>query len=143
MRYLLEHGWQVDGIDFVPQAVEQAQAKLTDYSAEKHTVYCHDVTRLKELTSLRAPYDLVIDTGCGHGILTDQAVQYARDVASLMASGGTWMLYAHQPSEDRTSGWRPEVIHHIFSASFELVWQMLSNDTTSGFPSGWYRLVKR
>jgi cyclopropane fatty-acyl-phospholipid synthase-like methyltransferase len=143
VRYLLEHGWQADGIDFVSQAVEQAQAKLAEYSDEKHTVYCHDVTRLKELTSLRAPYDLVIDIGCGHGILTDQAVQYARDVASLMASGGTWMLYAHQPSEERTFGWTPEVVHHIFSASFELVWQMLSNDTTSGFPSGWYRLVKR
>ncbi|MFW5709655.1 MAG: class I SAM-dependent methyltransferase [Chloroflexota bacterium] len=35
VRYLLEHGWQANGIDFVPQAVEQAQVKLTDYSAEK------------------------------------------------------------------------------------------------------------
>jgi cyclopropane fatty-acyl-phospholipid synthase-like methyltransferase len=142
MRCLLEHGWQVDGVDFVPQAVAQARAKLADFPAARFSVHCHDVTRLNEIGSLRSPYDLVIDIGCGHGIPVDQAGQYAHDVAVLMRPGGTWMLYAHQPSEERAFGWTPEDVRRIFSADFELTWEVLSQDTTNGLPSGWYRLTR-
>ena len=142
LHYLLEHGWQADGIDFVPQAVKQARIKLTDFPAEAYAVYCHDVTRLNAISHLRAPYDLVIDIGCGHGIPADQALTYARDVASLMRTGGTWMVYANQPSEGRTFGWTPEDVQRIFSTHFQQVCQMLSHDTASGSPSGWYQLTR-
>ncbi|MBK9125073.1 MAG: methyltransferase domain-containing protein [Chloroflexi bacterium] len=142
LGYLLDHGWQVDGVDFVPQAVERAQAKLAGFPSERFSVYCHDVTRLNEIAGLRSPYDLVIDIGCGHGIPVDQAAQYARDVASLMRPGGSWMLYVHQPSEGRAFGWRPDDVRRIFSLGFELMQEILSTDTTNGSPSGWYRLTR-
>ncbi|MBZ0294838.1 MAG: methyltransferase domain-containing protein [Anaerolineae bacterium] len=142
LRYLLEHGWQADGVDFVPQAVEQARAKLADFPASMFAVYCHDVTKLRDIPDLRVPYDLVVDIGCGHGVPADQAVQYAHEVASLMRPGGIWMLYAHQPSAERDFGWTSEDVQRISSADFELTWQVLSEDTTNGFPSGWYRLTK-
>lgn len=142
LRYLVEHRWQADGVDFVPQAVEQARSKLAEFPPEMFRVHCHDVTRLNEIASLRPPYDLVIDIGCGHSIPVDQAGRYAHDVASLMRPGGIWMLYAHQPSEGRAFGWLAEDVRHIFSTDFELTQEILSTDTTNGLPSGWYRLTK-
>ena len=143
VRYLLEHGWEADGVDFVPDAVQKAQAKLAHFPAERFGVYCHDVTRLNELTNLRSPYDLVIDIGCGHGIPVEQAKQYAHDVAAQMQPGGIWMLYAHQPTVERDFGWLPEDVRQIVAADFELVWEVLSIDTTNSLPSGWYRLRKK
>lgn len=141
LRFLLEQGWQVDGVDFVSQAVAQAQTKLADFPAETWSVYCHDVTQLKEINSLRSPYDLVIDIGCGHGLSLDEAAQYGADIAALMRPGATWMLYAHQATENSSFGWRPEDVHRIFAQHFKLRWRKLSNDTTTGRPSGWYHLI--
>jgi len=45
VRYLLEQGWTADGVDFVPQAIELAQAKLADFPAERYRVLVQDVTR--------------------------------------------------------------------------------------------------
>lgn len=140
--YLLRHGWQADGVDFVPQAVATAQTRLAGFPAEQYAVYCHDVTRLGELTALRSPYDLVIDIGCGHGLAPDEQQRYAQDIASLTAAGGTLMLYAHQPTEERDAGWSPAAVRRAFSDSFDLLWQALSEDTTSGSPAGWYRFTK-
>ncbi len=145
VRYMLEHGWEADGVDFVQQAVDMAmaRAKLADFPQERFGFFCHDVTRLDECNGLRAPYDLVIDIGCGHGVPTDKEAKYAADIAGLLAVGGTYMLYAHQPTEERAIGWRPDDIQRIFSKHLDIVWQAISNDTTNGWPSGWYRMVKR
>lgn len=143
VQYLLEHGWQADGVDYVPRAIEQAQAKLANFPAETFAVYCHDVTKLHELTELRAPYDMVVDIGCGHGIPVDEATQYASDISSLLKPGGIWMLYAHEPTGENDFGWTPANVKQLSSAHFDLAEQLLSNDTTNGMPSGWYRLVNR
>lgn len=142
LRYLLQRGWQADGIDFVPQAIESARLKLADFPPERFGVFCHDVTQLKTCTGLRPPYDLVVDIGCGHGLPADRQPKYAEDVAALLKPGGIFMLYAHQPVEERTFGWTPDDVRRLFSPYFEITWQILSDDTTTGVPSGWYRLVK-
>jgi SAM-dependent methyltransferase len=143
VRYMLERGWEADGIDFVPQAVDTAHRKLADFPQERFGFFCHDVTRLDECSGLRAPYTLVIDIGCGHGVPTDQEARYAHDIATLLAPGGTYMLYAHHPTEDHGFGWTPDGVRRIFSNHFTIVWQKLSDDTTNGRPSGWYRMVKK
>ncbi len=143
VRYLVERGWQTDGVDFVPQAVATARARLANFPPQSCTIHCHDVTRLDELTTLRPPYDLVIDIGCGHGLALPEQAQYARAIAALMAPNGTLMLYAHQPSEGRGAGWSPAEIRRMFAAGFEPVWQVFSGDTTSGAPAGWYRFVRK
>lgn len=143
VRYLLEKGWQADGVDFVPRAIEVARQKLADFPQARYGLYCHDVSKLHTITDWRAPYDLVLDIGCGHSIPVDEAGAYARDVAALMKPGAIWMLYAHQPDAERDFGWTPDDVRRIFSADFEIASQQLSDDTSSGMPSGWYRLVKR
>lgn len=143
IHHLLARGWQVDGIDFVAEAIERAQAKLAVFPPGSFSVQCHDVTRLDTAPGLRPPYDLVIDIGCGHGLPVDQQEKYARDIAALLATGGAFMLFAHYTvGEDEASGWKPADVRRLFTPHFELAWQALSDDTTTGRPSGWYRLVK-
>ena len=144
VQYLLEHGWQADGIDFVAQAILTAHQKLAGFPPERFAVYCHDVTKLNQRDGLRAPYDLVIDIGCGHGLDADKQLKYARDVAALLKPHGIFMLYAHYPSEGRPDfGWTADDVHRLFAPHFEIAEQVLGIDSTRGDESGWYRLVKR
>lgn len=142
LHHLLQHGWQVDGIDFAPEAIQRANIKLKDFPAEAFFVQCYDVTRLDHAHGLRTPYDLVIDIGCGHNLQGDKADKYAHDITMLLAPGGTLMLYAHAPTEDRPIGWTADDVRRIFTPYLDIVWQVLSDDTTTGRPSGWYRMRK-
>lgn len=141
IRFLLEHGWHADGIDFVPQAIEIAQQKLADFPTDSFTVLCHDVTQLDTCNGLRPPYDLIYDIGCGHTLEITEGEKYARDIAALLADGGTFMLFAHQPHEERSFGWTPDDVERAFSPHFKMIWQALNNDTTTGYPAGWYRFT--
>ena len=143
VKYLLEQGWQADGVDFVQQAIDSAKIKLADFPQDQYGVFCHDVTQLEQLTELRAPYDLAIDIGCGHGIDADKAEKYAHDIAGLLNPEGIFMLYAVQPREDSSVGLSPDEVRNLFTPYFELVWQVLSDDTSIGVPAGWYQLKRK
>lgn len=142
VRYLLEHGWQADGVDFIQAAIDTARTKLADFPAGMWGVFCHDVTDLMTCEGLRPPYDLAVDIGCGHNIVPAQCDDYVRGMATLLHPGAIMMLYAHYPSETRT-GWTPDDVKRLFEPYFDIVDQVLSEDTTNSRPSGWYRLVKR
>jgi 2-polyprenyl-3-methyl-5-hydroxy-6-metoxy-1,4-benzoquinol methylase len=143
VKYLLEHGWQVNGIDFVQQAIDSAKVKLKDFPQDQVAVFCYDVTQLEQLTDLRAPYDLVIDIGCGHGLDKDKNEKYAEDIAGLLKPDGVFMLYASQPRENSTVGWSPDDINRLFTPYFDMVWKSQGDDTSIGIPAGWYRLKRK
>jgi SAM-dependent methyltransferase len=144
VRYLLEHGWRADGVDFIAQAVEMARAKLAKFPADAYTVVRGDVTQLEQCEGLHAPYDLAIDIGCGHAIEPEKQPKYAQDVAGLLKPSGIFMFYAHFPHEGRTKfGLTEQDVHRLFTPHFEIVWQVLGIDTMRHEPSGWYRMVKR
>lgn len=141
--YLLEHGWQADGVDFVQKAIDTANTKLANFPTDAFTVFCHDVTQLDRLDGLRPPYDLVIDIGCGHAIPKSQNEKYARDIASLMRDGGTLMLYVHQPRDGTDMGWTAADVRRLFSPYFDVASEVFSEDTSIHLPSIWYRMAKR
>lgn len=143
VRYLLEHGWEADGIDFVPQAIAIAEGKMADFSADRYTLICHDVTLLEQAEGLRAPYDLLVDIGCGHALPPEHSEKYAKDCAALLKPGGVFMLYSHFPTEQRPFGWTDADVQRLFAEDFEIAAQVLSDDTTNGIPSGWFRLVRK
>lgn len=143
LRTLLEHGWEADGVDFVQQAVDMAQTKLAAFPPERWRVFCGDVSRLDEITALRAPYDLAIDIGCGHSVPTEGQQAYATGVASRLKPGGIFMLYIHFPQPDHDHGWTPDDVYRLLLPAFDLVWEVRSDDTTTGAPSAWYRLARR
>ena len=143
VRTLLENGWQADGVDFVEQAIAMAQEKLSAFPPEQYGVFCGDVSRLENIPALRPPYDLAIDIGCGHSVPADRQAKYAADVAAMLKPGGVFMLYMHFPQPERDHGWMPEDVYRLFLPYFDLVWEVRSDDTTTGNPSAWYRLARR
>ncbi len=140
MRDLLKRGWRADGIDFAQGAIELARDKLQQFPAETWRLFRHDVTKLNELPDLRAPYDLIIDIGCGHCIDKSAAAGYGRSVAAMLKSGGSFMLYASHPRPDSTVGWTPVEVERLFRPRLRLVWQRQGTDAAIGVASSWYRM---
>jgi len=143
LRTLLEHGWEADGVDFVEQAIEMARAKLTAFPPERYGLYCGDVARLEDISALRAPFDLAIDLGCGHSVPVDQQAAYAAGVAARLKPGGVLLLYIHFPQPGHDHGLSPDDVYRLFLPHYDLVWEVRSDDTTTGVPSAWYRLARR
>ncbi len=142
MRDLLRRGWRADGIDFVGAAIDLARDKLQPFPAETCRLFRHDVAKLAELPSLRPPYDLIIDIGCGHCIDKDAAPRYARSIAQALKTGGAFMLYASHPRPDSTVGWTPVEVERLFTPELSLVWQQQGRDRAIGAASSWYRFQK-
>ena len=142
MRDLLLKGWQADGVDFVRAAIDLAEAKLQCFPDDSYQLFCHDVTELDTLPGLRPQYDLIIDIGCGHGIDRSSATAYAREIATRLLCGGTFMLYASHPRPDSTMGWTPDEVLRLFAPPLKLVWQQQGSDSAIGAASGWYRMRK-
>ncbi len=142
VRTMVEHGWEADGVDFVEQAIEAAQAKLAAFPTERFGLFCGDISRLEDIPSLRAPYDLAVDIGCGHSLPLERQETYAAGLAARLNPGAVFMLYIHFPMPDHAHGWSPEDVYRLFLLHFELVWEVRSDDTTTGTPSAWYRLQR-
>jgi SAM-dependent methyltransferase len=143
LRTLLEAGWQADGVDFVADAIEAAQLKLAAFPANRFGLYCHDVSRLDELPALHGPYDLAIDIGCGHSLPPERQQSYAIGLAARLNPGSVFMLYTHFPQPDHDHGWSQDDVRRLFLPHFDMVWEVVSDDTTTGAPSAWYRLQRR
>ena len=143
VRTLLEHGWEADGVDFVEQAIEMARNKLAAFPPERFGLYCGDVSQLDAIPTLRAPFDLAIDIGCGHSVPVGEQANYASGVAARLKTGGIFMLYVHFPHPDHDHGLSPEDVYRLLLPYFDLVWEVRSDDTTNGMPSAWYRLARR
>jgi cyclopropane fatty-acyl-phospholipid synthase-like methyltransferase len=96
--YLARHGWHVDGVDFVPQAVGGARQRAEEAGvAERVRFYAADVARL---TFLEGPYDFAVDIGCMHAMSDEALVCYRDGLARLLAHGATYLLFAHLRDED-------------------------------------------
>jgi len=92
---LARAGWSVTGVDFAPRAVRIAQSKAAR-AGLKVDFRVADVTRLPPLP---APFDLVLDIGCFHGLGMAQKTAYLAQLERLLAPGGTWLLYAFFKAE--------------------------------------------
>ena len=86
--YLLDHGWSVTGIDFVPRALKVAKRK-----APAATLLIGDVTRMEDL-GVTGPFDLMLDLGCFHSIPDERRDAYAGEAGRVAAPGATFLLFA-------------------------------------------------
>lgn len=91
--YLARLGWEVDGVDFIPQAVEEAseRAHLSGLTGSAH-FHLGAVDRLDFLTG---PYDFALDVGCAHNFDTDQLCRYHAGLMRLLRPGARYLLFAH------------------------------------------------
>jgi len=142
-RYLAQHGWQCDGVDFVEQAIVGARQRAEEAGvADRVTFHQSSVAAVDFLSP---PYDLVIDVGCLHAQSAEVRTAYARQVERLLRPGGLFLLFAHV--RDEAPG--PEgrwitvgQIDELFQPGF-VVERLEHGTTTVGdntWPSAWYWL---
>ncbi|WP_326545225.1 class I SAM-dependent methyltransferase [Mycolicibacterium sp. ND9-15] len=81
--YLARRGWQVTGVDFVAKAVERARAKAA--AARVPVTFAHaDVTRLSS-EGVGSGFDLIVDSGCLHGMSPGDRDAYVREITAVAA----------------------------------------------------------
>ena len=95
--YLARLGWQVDGVDFIPQAIAEATARAGQAGLENVRFHLSPVTRLDFLSG---PYDFALDVGCAHGFSADELRAYHRELLRLLKPGGYYLLFAHLDEAD-------------------------------------------
>jgi len=156
--YLAQRGWTSDGVDFVPEAIELAQARAQTAGVAERTRFA--VGSVTHITAFAGPYDLVVDIGCMHNLRGDDLRLYAAEVARLLRPDGVYLLFAHLADDTLTdallSGATPDTppdhsaryslsaqaILTLFSSHFS-VDRIERGQTTVGastWPSAWFWL---
>jgi SAM-dependent methyltransferase len=91
--YMARLGWQVDGVDFIPQAVTDATERANRAGlADKVSFHLGPVT---QLDFLAGPYDFALDVGCAHSFDLDELRAYHRELLRLLKPGAYYLLFAH------------------------------------------------
>ncbi len=83
--HLAQRGWEVVGVDFVPEAIETARSRARNAGSSVHFVR-GDVAHLRE-AGVSGPFDLIIDIGCYHAIPIDLRDAYASEIAAVARPG--------------------------------------------------------
>jgi 2-polyprenyl-3-methyl-5-hydroxy-6-metoxy-1,4-benzoquinol methylase len=82
-------GWQVTGIDFAARAIHIAKEKAASQNLPVEFLLA-DVLHLPVFPD---PFDLILDIGCFHALSSSHKTIYLKQLESLIASGGTWLMY--------------------------------------------------
>jgi SAM-dependent methyltransferase len=133
-RYMLDHGWEVTGVDYVGRAIAAAKRK-----APEARVLFGDVTRLGEL-GVAGPFDLLLDLGCFHSIPDDRRDAYSGEAARIARPGATLLMFAFGEKGRGTPVAPESEIRQRFSGDFDMA------EVRAGAPfrrQTWYRMVRK
>ena len=130
---LVQHGWQVTGIDFAPRAIRLAKRKMKQTGIQAD-VSVGDVTRLQ---GIQGPFDLALDLGCFHGLPNRPA--YLAELRRVLAPGGHWLMYGilKTASGDSRPGLTAADIDLVQSSGFQLL-SRKDGWNSRGRPSAWF-----
>ncbi len=135
--YLARLGWQVDGVDFVPEAIELAWQRAAEAGVSGVTFHLGPVTAMPQLNG---PYDLALDVGCAHNFLEPELRAYQAELRRLVRPGGLYLLFAHL-GETETDHWVWEpTLHRVFADGFHLNWAEYGQTTVreETWASAWF-----
>jgi SAM-dependent methyltransferase len=135
--YLAQHGWTVDGVDFVPEAVAIAEARAA--AAGVTAAVQFSVGSASDLQGHSGPYDLAIDVGCLHGLPAAERRPYVAGLVQRLRPDGLFVLFAHL-EDDADGRWMSAAaLKRALAADFvQLAWT--PGETTVGderWPSVW------
>ncbi|WP_420642976.1 class I SAM-dependent methyltransferase [Candidatus Leptofilum sp.] len=104
--YLAQHGWQVEGIDFVPQAIEEANRRAAAQGVAGQIQF--HVASVADLGFLNGRYDLAIDIGCMHSLSLELQTAYRDELLRLLQPAAAYLLFARlqHPDEEPSDGHR-------------------------------------
>lgn len=115
--YLADRGWQVTGVDYVDKPLGKARTKAGDRAVRFLRA---DVTELRS-AGITGPFDLVIDSGCLHGMNDADRDGYVREVTAVTNSGGRLLIVAFVPgSSYGVPGIAPEEVRRRFADGWAL-----------------------
>ena len=136
---LADHGWEVTGVDFAPEAIRKARRKsaAAGLGINFHTA---DVTHLEFLTER---FDYVLDIGCLFTLKPRDRVNYAKALARLTRRGGWYMMYAWQPHlrNGKLRGISPGDVESLLAGLFAR--ERVVAGEERGKPSAWYWYRRR
>lgn len=121
--YLAQHGWTVDGVDYVPQAVTEARNRAQQANMA-HRIQFHQGS-VANLHFLTGQYTLAVDVGCLHSLSSGEQEGYRDELVRLLSPGAVYLLFARtfSGSEDPETGppSLPEAqLRHLFDLDFKL-----------------------
>jgi SAM-dependent methyltransferase len=119
--YMARLGWQVDAVDFIPQAITEATARAGQAGLDNVRFHLGPVT---QLDFLAGPYDIALDVGCSHSFTAAELRAYHRELLRLLKPGGDYLLFAHlNPANPNPEArrWLDEAdLHQVFAQGFIL-----------------------
>jgi SAM-dependent methyltransferase len=141
--FMAQQGWQVDGVDFVAQAVAVAQRRA-DAAGVPVMFHVGDITRLDFLDG---PYDFVLDVGCSHALDDADLALYRDQLLRLLHPGAIVLLFARLRGEDSAEsprGVAEPVLLNIFSHGFDVVdiVHSVTEMPNGTWASAWYRFQR-
>jgi cyclopropane fatty-acyl-phospholipid synthase-like methyltransferase len=92
---LAQRGWQVTGVDLVPQALRRARTRAEQAGVELRLVE-GDVTALQR-AGVGAGFRLALDTGTFHGLADRERAAMGRAVSAVCAEDATLLLDCFAP----------------------------------------------
>ena len=129
---LAKHGWQVVGVDFVQRAVQAARRKIKRAGVDAE-VQVADATKL---AGIEGSFDLILDIGCSHVLKGEKQHAYLENLQRLLAHKGTYLAYAHKPTQPEEEHGLSEADIERYAAVLHLVHREDSSEK-SGRPSVW------
>jgi cyclopropane fatty-acyl-phospholipid synthase-like methyltransferase len=144
--YLAARGWEVDAVDFVPEAIDIVRERA-EASSLQESIHLH-VASVTDLSFLAGAYDLAIDIGCFHALERADQQRYAAEVARLVRRGGIFMLFTRLSGRSAGSAARskpPEIVEEIFVETFHTVEAVYGETVMADaqWASAWYELMRR
>jgi cyclopropane fatty-acyl-phospholipid synthase-like methyltransferase len=130
-------GWKVTGIDFARRAIRAARQKASQAGIDIDFRMGNAAN-----PGVKGPFDLVLDIGCFHSLSRQDRENYAQNLETLLAPGGTFLLYGffRQPTEDK-----PGLIEEDISMLADRLYLANRTDGTDRGeqPSAWLTFVKQ
>ncbi|NCF66234.1 MAG: methyltransferase domain-containing protein [Chloroflexi bacterium] len=121
--YLASKGWEVDGVDFVPQAVRVASERALKAGVAQRVQF--HAASVSELGFLSGPFHLALDIGCMHSMSMLELFAYRDHLLRLLPDGAIYLLFAHLQDEQENNAdearWiQEETLRALFSDGFVL-----------------------
>ena len=98
--YLAARGHEAWGLDFVPVAIERANAKAAERGIEVHFV----VGNALELGKLGRQFDTAIDCGLFHTFTDEERPIFVRSLTEVLGGGGLLYLLCFSDEQPGTQG---------------------------------------
>ncbi len=141
--YLASLGWEVDAVDYISQAIEEAKLRSKKAGV---SIRFHNAS-VTELDFLQGTYDFALDVGCGHALDEANLSQYKDHLFRLINPGGYFMNFSRirdkSDAEPETPiGLKEHRLISMFNKGFELVWSEHNETLMSDgvlWPSAWFR----